>query len=169
MPTDIWHENERRLQRSVVAGASAVLGVLVGGILGIYVGFWLASQRSGSPESEGVLLQALEGLFSAFPYILLGGVLGAVLGWLVLPSLLGSVMRWPKVWIALGVQVVVGIALWLIGAFIGSAFDIGAIGWWVFVVLVIVGPPAAGRWFVERSHSQTVPTDGGPQSSPGPR
>lgn len=163
------HMMERRTYRPLLAGASAALGVLGGGILGVYGGFWLASQRAGSPEWESTFLQILQGLFDALPYVLLGALLGAVLGWLIVPSLLGSVMKWPKVWLALGIQVVVVIALWLTGVLIGSVLDIGAIGAWVFVALVIMGPPTAGRWFVERSHPQTVPTDHGPQSSPGPR
>lgn len=142
---------DRQPHRPLLAGASAALGVLVGGFLGVYVGFWLASQRSGSQEWESAFLQFLQGLFDAFPYVLFGALLGAVLGWLVVPSLLGSVMKWPKVWLALGVQVVAGVAVWLAGAFVGSFLDLGAIGAWAFVVLVIVGPPAAGRWFVERS------------------
>ena len=162
---------ERRPHRPLLAGASAVLGVLVGGILGVYVGFWLGSQRSGPPESESAflrILEALEGLLEALPYVLFGALLGAVLGWLVLPSLIGFVMKWPKVWLALAVQVLAGIALWLTGALIGSVLDFGAIGSWAFVVLVIMGPPAAGRWLVERSRPQSVPPDDGLQSSPGP-
>lgn len=159
----------RRTYRPVLAGASAALGVLTGGFLGVYLGFWLASQRSGSPEWESTFLQILQGLFDALPHVLFGALLGAVLGWLVVPSLLGSVKKWPKVWLAVGVQVVIGIALWLIGAFIGSDLDMGPIGAWAFVILVIMGPPAAGRWLVERRHPQTVPTDDGPQPSPCPR
>lgn len=168
MPTDVEHMTERRPHRPLLAGASAALGVFVGGVLGVFIGFWLASQGSGSRGSEGVFLRILEGLgelLGAFPYALLGGALGAVLGWLVLPSLLGSVMKWPKVWLALGVQVVVGIALWLTVALIGSVVDIGAIGSWVFTVLVVMGPPAGGRWFVEQRHPKKVPTDDGPRSS----
>lgn len=170
MPTEPM--TERRPHRPLLAGASAALGALVGGVLGVYVGFWLAMQGSGPPGSEGAFLRLLEGLgelLEALPHILLGAVLGTVLGWLVLPALLGSVMKWPKVWLALGVQVVVGVAVWLTGAFIGSILDLGAIASWAFVILVIMGPPAAGRWFVDRGHPQTVPTDDGPQSNPGPR
>ena len=156
---------EKRHHRALLAGASAVLGVLVGGFLGMYVGLWLASQSFTSPALD--ILEGLSRLLEALPYVLFGAFLGAVVGWLVLPSLLGAVVKWQRVWLAFGVQVVVGIALWLTGAFIGSVLDIGAIGAWVFVVLVIMGPPAAGRWFVERGHSQTVPTDLGPPSSPG--
>jgi hypothetical protein len=160
----------RRLRRPLFAGLSAALGVLVGGgFLGLYGGSLLALQNFDSSGSENALLQLLELLVEAAPYVWLGALLGAVLGWLVLPSLLGSVMKWPKVWFAFGVQVVVGIALWLTGAFIASVLDVGAVGSWVFVLLVIMGPPAAGRWFVGRSHSQTVPTDDIPQTSPGPR
>lgn len=165
MPTDIEPMTERRPHRPLLAGASAALGVLVGGVLGVSVGFWLATQGSRSPGSESASVRLLEGLgelLGALPHVLIGGFLGTFLGWLVLPLLLGSVMKWPKVWLALGVQVVVGIALWLTGAFIASVLDLGAIGWWAFVILVIMGPPAGGRWFVERGHPQTVPTDDGP-------
>jgi hypothetical protein len=77
-------------------------------------------------------------------------------------------MKWPKVWLGLGVQVVVGIALWLTAAFLGSFLDAGAIGAWVLVVLLVLGPPTAGRWFVDRRHLQTVQTDEMPPSGPSP-
>ena len=157
---------ERRSHRPLLAGASAGLGVLVGGILGVYGGFWLASRNPGSRESESLVLQILEELVEAIPEVWFGALLGAPLGWLVLPVLLGSAMKWPKVSLGLGMQVVGGISLWLTGAFVMSVLDIGAIGAWPFVVLVILGPPAVGRWFVERNHRQT---DERPQSSPGPR
>jgi len=158
MPTDIWPVTDRRPRRPLLAAASAAGGSVVGGILGVYGGFWLASRRIGSPRSENVVFRILEGLVEAVPYVWLGALLGAVLGWLVLPAVLGSVMKWPKIWLALGVQVIVGIAVWLTSAYIASVLDVGAISW-VFVVLMIVGPPAAGRWFVDRGQPQIVPTD----------
>ena len=160
---------DRRPHRPLLVGASAAVGVLVGGILGISGGFWLAARNPGSPGSESVVGHILERLVVAVPYVWLGALLGAVVGWMVLPALFGSAMKWPKVWLGLGVQVVVGLALWLTGAFFASVLDIGAIGSWVFVVLVVVGPPAAGRWFVDRRYPQTVPTDDVLQSGPGPR
>jgi hypothetical protein len=162
---------ERRLHRPLLVSASAALGVLVGGVCGVYGGFWLGLQGSDPPESESAFdatLEALERLVEAIPSIWLGALVGAILGWLVTPSLVGFVMKWPKVWLVLALQVLAGIALWLTAALIGSVLDFGAIGAWAFVVLMITGPSATGRWLIERRRPDTVPRDDGLQSSRDP-
>lgn len=89
--------------------------------------------------------------------------MGALLGWIVAPPVVGFIAKWPKVWLALGVQVVAGIALWLTVGYLATVLDVGGIGAWLFVALVILGPPAAGRWFVERDQPQATPTEDVPQ------
>lgn len=147
-----------RSRRPLIAGAFAGVGVLLGGLLGFFGGWWLSSLSSGSPDSESVFTQFAEGLVGAVPYLWLGTLVGAALGWLIAPPLIGSLRAWPKVWSALGVQVVAGIALWLALAFIASTLDIGAIGAWTFVFLVIIGPPAAGRWLADRGRPEGIQT-----------
>lgn len=168
LPTDTQQMTDRRPHRPLVAVASAAVGALVGGILGIQGGFWLASRHSNGPASGFSLFGILKVLTEALPYVWLGGLLGAALGWLVLPALLGTSMRWPKLWLGLGVQVVLGVALWLTGAFIASFLDTGAIASWLFVLLAVTGPPATGRWFADRRVQQTVPTDEVSRSKPRP-
>lgn len=142
--------------RPLLAGGSAALGVLVGGFLGLNFGLWF-SDLSGSPGSDSTFFEALGELFEVISYVWAGTLIGALLCWLATPLLLGLAKKWPKNWLALGVQVVVGIALWLIIAFMATALDLGGIGL-LLVGLVILGSPAAGRWFVERSYSQAIPT-----------
>jgi hypothetical protein len=130
------------------------------------IGFWLSSQLADSSQFDNAFFQVLEGFGRAVPYVWTGALFGALLGWIVAPAVVGLITKWPKVWLALGVQVVAGIALWLTVAFLATVLDVGVIGAWLFVALVTLGPPAAGRWFVERDQPQATPTDDVPQPSP---
>lgn len=152
-----------RRQRPLLAGVSAAIGVLAGGLLGILIGFWLSSQFADSSQFDNAFSQVLEAFGRAIPYLWAGALLGALLGWIAAPLVVGLIAKWPKVWLALGVQVVTGIASWLAVAFLATVLDVGVIGAWLFVALVILGPPAAGRRFVERDQSQPTPTDDVPQ------
>jgi hypothetical protein len=158
----------RSRRRTLLAGGSAALGVLVGGFLGVNAGLWLSSQVSDAPASDNLIAQGLEVLVEVTPYAWAGALIGALLGWLVAPFLVGIATKWPKIWLALGVQIVVGVAAWVAVAFIATVADVG-IGALLLVGVVILGPPAVGRWFVEHKNPRAIPTDDVPLFGPDSR
>lgn len=143
-----------RWLRALVAGLSGIFGMYLGGLLGVIVAIaFFDSPESGSGGFAGGL-----DLFAGLLFAVVLTIGAAFVVWLVGPTIVGAVMKWPRVGTAFVMQLLAGVfviipsVVWLLT----QQDDVSNASLWVPVVVghVLAGAlPAASRWLVDSGAS----------------
>lgn len=139
-----------RSSRALVAGLSGIFGMYLGGLAGVLVAiaFFVSPGSGGGEAADG--LDLLAGLM--FSFVLTIGA--AVVVWLVVPAIVATVMKWPRIGAALVMQLLAGIVL-LVPSAVWVLTRLDDISNTSFGLAVVVGHvlagalPAASRWLAD--------------------